>query len=287
MATLMIYNIYLLVSISFLVGVDADSSVKEFEALKRSLFGKRYKSLHEISVEKKINKMVKLIEAGDIPAEVQGEQTLEYFKSLTDNCKESECNLDEDLERLKFLNSRRTEAPNLKNYLQLCLDRIKSRCELEIYKRASAKLSPVDEESMRAIEMLARELFNEGGYRRIGENDHFTVNINHATVLKALKKLDPVGSKVMLKKWTNKKATLAKLMDKIRLPCVQFMNYIDPMVKLIPPDYHHSKVSNLHLYYIICKKLLYDWDSIFRSARLSYNSYLANPKSERRCFLPG
>lgn len=128
MAILKIHHIFLLASLVLIAGVEAENKVKEFETLKNDVFGKGRSEFLGTEVEKKIQRMIDLIESGDIPAEVQGVQTLEYLKSVTDDCKKSECNLNEDPKRVKRLNERNTGAPNFETYLQLCRVMIESRC---------------------------------------------------------------------------------------------------------------------------------------------------------------
>lgn len=273
MATFMIRLAFLLASLVFLFDIGADASVDEFKALKDELFGKGDEKLSDDIIEGKLHSMIRLIEAEGIPAEVQGEQSLEYLKSLTDDCKNDRCSLDEDLRRLDRLSKRGIEAANLNSYLSFCQDRIKERCANEILTRVSAKLSSVSEESMKAVDALALESYNDQ-QRLSGDIRSNADSPNHVTVLRALKRLDPPGSQQVLKKWTGKEAALAKLMDKIRLPCVEFLQNVDPIVKLFEANYWDWKVSSWHNYLNKCQKVVDNWDKISKDAIKSYHIHL-------------
>lgn len=124
---------------------------------------------------------------------------------------------------------------------------------------------------MRAVDALANQSYDEMKSRESGIHQPDADYINHETVLKALKRLDPVGSKNVLE---SKAPALEEFMDKIRLPCVKFIENIDPSVKLYRSKYHYSKISDLHYYLNSCRSVVNNWKSILENALSSYHSYL-------------
>lgn len=280
MANLWIHHVFLSASLVLLVGAVNESRVEEFKLLKDELFG--YKPIEGWIVERKIHSMIKLIESGDIPAKVQGGQTLEYLKSIAYDCRDVECNLDEDLQRAERLSKRDTEAPNLENYLRICQDKILVRCKSKIYKRASAKMIVVEEQNLDTVNALAKQSDEDLRQRGYG-GMLYQLNAdapNHETVLKALKKLDPAGSEEVL----NEGTTLEELMNEVRLSCIEFMENLDPSVKLFPAVFDQRaggpwKVSNWHFYLNNCKKVVDSWKRILEDAKLSYPIHLTESEA--------
>lgn len=260
------------------VAVCAETSVERFDKLRHIVFIEE--QVFDPNTEDYIKEMITLIESGQIAAQDEDKNFINYLHSLVNDCEISiDCNLELDLAKLDRLKEKRTKACNLNTYLNVCMKKVKNICIEAASERVSDKLKSVDEQSLATIDTVAR-LVDENSRTifpsRYIDYDYASskdLNINYPEiVIKALKSLDPQGAEAAKGKWSNKQEQIEKFLGQIQSPCLSYLDHIDPVVKYF--SYEYSKpdfglyfdIQNKHFYKKVCENIISKWYSIVKEA---------------------
>lgn len=262
----------------------ADANLDLFKQYQEQLFTSDGVYMDKASVSNAIDSMVSMIEAGEVPAEAQGEQTLEFLRTIRNDTKlGAPCNMDEDLAKLERIRGIVSLNPSLERYLQFRENDILLSCADVVHKRAAKKLVTIDENSLRLVGILSDEV-HDVTRRKLFEKRQVAVPY-YVVVLRSLKEWDPEGAKRVMKKWVSKEKALDKFMSKIHESCVSFLEQLDPIVATYPdnwpmysPNRFYREIMKWNYSKNSCKGVIDNWDSIMETAHTEYEKYLREPK---------
>lgn len=276
-------NLTILLLSSLLVAL-VDADLKLFEKYREQVFGNGDDWLNFRDVRAKIELMIQLIEAGKVPIGAQSEHSLDYLRSLIDDCTvRDHCNTEVLIGKRDRLGRHRTQAPNLNLYLNTCRSQVLRQCADTIHEQVNNKLGRLDEQSYDIVKKVAIQVNHFFRVKEIHQESNMNEDLSYSlAILKTVEKLrnsdkDNDGGE--------DEDSIKKTLDKIRSSCVSFLAYIDPIVEQYPNLCMGSatlspiqELMNWHFYQKHCKNIANRWDSLLARDLSNYEIYLLDPE---------